>query len=142
MLISQLYIFFREISLQILCAFLNWAIYPFMIELYSFVGVYTAFSFICLFVSGYLVCFHTLPLLQQTWEYRYLLRIVIWINARECNCWVMWLYYFYFLKHLHTVFHSSCIDLRPCSVCMGSLFSHSHQHTFLVFLVIGFLTGV
>ena len=86
------------------------------------VRVYTAFSFICLFVSEYLACFHTLPLLQQTWEYGYLLRIVIWINAQECNCWVMWLYYFYFLKHLHTVFHSGCIDLRPCSVCMGSLF--------------------
>ena len=104
--------------------------------------VYTAFSFICSFVGGYLVCFYTLPLLQQTWEYRYLLRIVVWINAQECNCWVMWLSYFYFLKHLYTVFHSGCLNLCLHSVCVGSLFSHSHQHTFLVFLVIGFLTGV
>ena len=60
------------------------------------------------------------------------------------DSWVIWYFYFNFLRKLHTVFHSDCADdnrnqwygRTPFPVC-------PHQHLlFVVFLMIVILTGV
>ena len=50
---------------------------------------------------------------------------------------------FSFLRNIHTAFHSVCTHINSHQPCLKVAFSpHSHQHLFLVFLIIALLTCV
>ena len=84
--------------------------------------------FIHVFDDGHIDCFHVLDIVKRT-----VMNIGIHVSlsilvsyAQQWDCWVIWQFYFQFLRNLHTILTKRLQQFTfPPTVQEGSLFSTS-----------------